>query len=222
MENPFPYSDTNRRFYTYDYYMRRQFGAKCAKIPIDGGFTCPNIDGTVGVGGCAYCVLASGGHTRNLRPLGQQYEEHLSALRRKWEGCLGVPYFQDYTCTYAPLPRLRELYGQALALPGAVGLHIATRADCLPEPVLDLLSEINGRTHLVVELGLQTVHDETARRIGRGHDYAAFLRGYESLNSRGIRVCVHIINGLPGENREMMRASSRGCMLSASRYTFCT
>ena len=204
MENPFPYSDTNRRFYTYDYYMRRQFGAKCAKIPIDGGFTCPNIDGTVGVGGCAYCVLASGGHTRNLRPLGQQYEEHLSALRRKWEGCLGVPYFQDYTCTYAPLPRLRELYGQALALPGAVGLHIATRADCLPEPVLDLLSEINGRTHLVVELGLQTVHDETARRIGRGHDYAAFLRGYESLNSRGIRVCVHIINGLPGENREMM------------------
>ena len=209
MENPFPYSDTNRRFYTYDYYMRRQFGAKCAKIPIDGGFTCPNIDGTVGVGGCAYCALASDGHRRDLRPLGQQYEEHLSALRRKWEGCLGVPYFQDYTCTYAPTTRLRELYEQALALPGAVGMHIATRADCLPEPVLDLLSEVNDRTHLVVELGLQTVHDETARRIGRGHDYAAFLRGYESLRERGIRVCVHIINGLPGEDREMMLETAR-------------
>lgn len=88
-------------------------------------------------------------------------------------------------------------------------MHIATRADCLPEPVLDLLSEVNDRTHLVVELGLQTVHDETARRIGRGHDYAAFLRGYESLRERGIRVCVHIINGLPGEDREMMLETAR-------------
>lgn len=209
MDNPFPYSDTNRRFYTYDYYMRHRFGAKCAKIPIDGGFTCPNIDGTVGEGGCAYCALAADGHVRDRRPIPQQYGEHLAALRQKWEGCLGVPYFQDYTCTYAPVARLRELYGEALALPGAVGLHVATRADCLPEPVLDLLSEVNERTHLVVELGLQTVHDETARRLGRGHDYAAFLRGYESLDARGIRVCVHIINGLPGEDTEMMLETAR-------------
>lgn len=207
--NPFPFSDNNRRFHTYDYYMRRLFGNKCAKVPIDAGFTCPNIDGTVGYGGCSYCALASCPASRDTRPFSEQYKDKLSMLQKKWNGCLGIPYFQDYTNTYAPVNRLEAIYREAMALPGAAGLHIATRADCLPEPVVDLLDQISRETYLVVELGLQTVHDDTARRIGRGHDFNAFLDGYEKLKSRGINVCVHIINGLPEEDRAMMLETAR-------------
>ena len=202
-ENPFPYSDTNRRFYTFDYYMRKIFGKKCAKVPVDAGFTCPNIDGKISRGGCTYCVLATC-TKRDLRPIEEQFDEKLKALRYKWPDCIGIPYFQDYTNTYAPVEKLNMLYKQALALPGAAGLHIATRADCLPEPVLDLLEEISRNTYLVVELGLQTVSDITAEKINRGHSFAEFLTGYNALLSRGINVCIHIINGLPGETGEMM------------------
>ena len=165
-ENPFPYSDTNRRFYTFDYYMRKIFGKKCAKVPVDAGFTCPNIDGKISRGGCTYCALAAC-TKRDLRPIEEQFDEKLKALRRKWPDCIGIPYFQDYTNTYAPVEKLNMLYKQALALPGAAGLHIATRADCLPAPVLDLLGEISRKTYLVVELGLQTVSDITAEKFNR-------------------------------------------------------
>lgn len=200
MNNPFIYSDTNRRFYTYDYYLRRRFGKKCFKVPLDGGFTCPNIDGTRGYGGCTYCSLRL--KSRDTAPLERQYEEAVCALEKKWPDALHIAYFQDFSNTYAPVERLRELYYGALSLPDVVGLSIATRADCLPEEVCALLRELDGKTFLTVELGLQSSSDVTAKRINRCHSWAEFKEGYEKL--RGLNVCVHIIDGLPGESGEDM------------------
>ena len=204
VKSPFPYSDTNRRFHTFDYYMRKKFGHKCAKVPIDAGFTCPNIDGTVSFGGCSYCALAVNACVRDNRPFAVQYEEKLRILRHKWNDCIGIPYLQDYTNTYASAQKLETVYREVLSIPGAQGIHIATRADCLPEPTLDLLENIAREKFLVVELGLQTVFDSTAEKINRGHSYDDFLHAYEKLSNRRINVCVHIINGLPGESSEMM------------------
>ncbi len=202
--NPFPYSDSNRRFYTYDYFLRQKFGRKVCKIPLDGGFTCPNIDGSRGVGGCIYCSSrGSGDFAASPRlSVAERYAEVRANLSRKWEGALCIPYFQAHTNTYAPLERLKALYEEALAQPDAVGLAIATRADCITPEIADYLRALSERTFLSVELGLQTVHDRSAARINRCHTYAEFLEGYRMLE--GIPVCIHLINGLPGETTEMM------------------
>ena len=207
-ENPFPFSDTNKRYYTYEYYLRNTFGGKCAKIPLDAGFTCPNIDGRCGVGGCIYCSGRGSGDFAELPTLSitEQYARVRQRLSSKWSVERCIPYFQAHTNTDAPVERLREFYEEALALPGAVGLNIATRADCLGDGVPEYLAEIADRTVLTVELGLQTCHDETARRINRGHTYEDFLEGYRRLRSASdkIQICIHLILGLPGEDREMM------------------
>lgn len=207
--NPFPYSDSNRRFYTYDYFLRQKFGRKVCKIPLDAGFTCPNIDGTRGVGGCIYCSSRGSGDfaAPSALSIAEQYAAVRANLSKKWESALCIPYFQAYTNTYAPLERLRVLYEEALAQPDAVGLAIATRADCITPEIADYLRELSSRTFLSVELGLQTVHDSTAIAINRCHTYAEFLRGYELLE--GIPVCIHLINGLPGETPEMMLETAR-------------
>ncbi len=204
MQSPFVYSDTNKRYYTYDYDMKCRFGGKCVKIMLDAGFTCPNIDGTKGVGGCSYCSGRGSGDFAAAASLSiaEQFEQVRKTMGRKWDTSRCIAYFQAHTNTYAPLPVLREKYEEALALPGVIGLSIATRADCLDDEVVMYLRQLHERTFLTVELGLQTVHDDTARRINRCHDYAEFLRGYEKL--RGLNVCIHIINGLPGEDRNMM------------------
>ena len=206
--NPFRFSDTNKRYHTYEYYLRNVFGGKCAKIPIDAGFTCPNIDGRCGVGGCIYCSGRGSGDFAELPSFSvtEQYARVREKLSSKWSVERCIPYFQAHTNTYAPVEHLRKLYEEALSLDGVVGLNIATRADCLGEGVPEYLAELAERTVLTVELGLQTCHDETAGRINRGHTYEDFLRGYERLRaaSEKIRICVHLILGLPGENREMM------------------
>ena len=206
--NPFPFSDTNKRYHTYEYYLRNTFGGKCAKIPLDAGFTCPNIDGRCGVGGCIYCSGRGSGDFAELPTLSisQQYARVREKLSAKWSVERCIPYFQAHTNTDAPVERLRVLYEEALAQPAVVGLNIATRADCLGEGVPEYLAEIAERTVLTVELGLQTCHDETARRINRGHTYEDFLRGYDRLRavSDKIQICIHLIFGLPDETREMM------------------
>ena len=206
--NPFRFSDTNKRYHTYEYYLRNVFGGKCAKIPIDAGFTCPNIDGRCGVGGCIYCSGRGSGDFAELPSFSvtEQYARVREKLSSKWSVERCIPYFQAHTNTYAPVEHLRKLYEEALSLDGVVGLNIATRADCLGEGIPEYLAELAERTVLTVELGLQTCHDETAGRINRGHTYEDFLRGYERLRaaSEKIRICVHLILGLPGENREMM------------------
>ena len=206
--NPFPFSNTNKRYHTYDYYLRHTFGEKVAKITLDGGFDCPNRDGSCGTGGCIYCSgRGSGDFTQSaLLPIPAQFDLQVEQIRRKWNARKFIAYFQAFTNTYAPLPRLKELYEQALSCPGVVGLNIGTRADCLPDEVIAYLEELSARTVVTVELGLQTVHDETARRIRRGHDFATFLDCYARLrkNAPHVRIGVHLIFGLIGENDENM------------------
>ncbi len=203
--NPFPFSDTNKRYHTYNYFLRRKFGSKCVKIPLDGGFDCPNADGTKGSGGCTYCT---GRFSPNpQKSITEQFDEAAQILEKKWPGALYIPYFQARTNTYAPLEVLKSKYSEALAHERVVGLNIATRADCLEDDVVDYLRELSEQTFLTVELGLQTIHDKTAERINRCHSYEEFLRGYEKL--KGLNVCIHIIDGLPGEDREMMLQTAR-------------
>jgi hypothetical protein len=206
--NPFPYSDSNKRYYTWDYYLRRKYGGKVFKISLDAGFSCPNIDGSRGTGGCSYCSFAY--RRQSPEDLLVQYHAVQDALHQKWpDAQMYIPYFQANTNTYAPVEELRAKYEAVLRQPGVVGLAIATRADALPEEVCDYLAELAGRTDLMVELGLQTIHDETAVRINRGHTTAEFLEGYRKLTGRGIPVCVHLINGLPGEDKERMLETVR-------------
>ena len=215
--NPFPYTDSNKRYYTYDYYMKQKFGGKCVRIPLDAGFSCPNIDGRCGTGGCIYCSPRGSGDFAQLSSLSisEQFAKTRAILSNKWDTTRCIAYFQAHTNTYAPVPLLRQKYEEALAQPGVVGMSIATRADCLPEDVLALLSDISERTALTVELGLQSSDDRTAERIHRGHRYAAFCDGYTALRTHcpRVRICVHLIFGLPGEGREEMLRSVRDVAL---------
>ncbi len=209
--NPFLYSDTDKRYHSYDYYLRHRYGGKCVKLALDAGFTCPNIDGRCGTGGCIYCSPRGGGEfTLAGLSLREQYDRQRAILGKKWETVRCIPYLQAHTNTYAPISTLRRVFFEAAELPDAVALHIATRADCLGEEVLSLLSELSGRIDLTVELGLQTVHDETAARINRGHTYRDFLAGFSVLRraAPSVRISVHLINGLPGEDRAMMLESA--------------
>lgn len=211
--NPFPYSDTDKRYHTFDYYLRRRYGGKCAVIPLDAGFTCPNIDGTKGVGGCIYCSARGSGDfapSPDL-PIPEQYELQRAKISEKWT-CVGfIPYLQAHTNTYAPREVLAPLYDLLPTLPGAVAVHIATRADCLSPGIAELLRALSERIDLTVELGLQTVFDETAERINRRHTFADFRAGFDLLRREvpAARITVHLIDGLPGESREMMLASAR-------------
>lgn len=211
--NPYKNSDSNKRYYTYDYYLRQTFGGKCIKIPLDCGFTCPNIDGVCGIGGCIFCSSRGSGDfaASSSLSLSAQYAETKEKLGTKWKTDKCIPYLQAHTNTYAPVEILRSVYEEAISLPGAVGLNIATRADTLPDDVISLLADIANRTVLTVELGLQSVHDKTARLINRGHTFDIFKDGYNRLRraSDKINICVHLINGLPGEDKEMMCESAR-------------
>ena len=211
--NPFAYSDSNKRYYTYDYYLRRTFGGKCAKIPLDIGCTCPNIDGSRGYGGCIYCSSRGSGDFAAAPTLSiaEQYERGREMMGKKWDITRTIPYFQAHTNTYAPVAVLREEFYAALALDGVVGMNIATRADCLPPEVLSLLAELAEQTVLTVELGLQSTNDTTAEIINRCHTYAEFVEGYRALRAASpkIQICVHLINGLIGETFEDMARSAR-------------
>ena len=203
----FPYTLDNKRYHTLNYYNLHRYGGKVYKASLDVGCSCPNRDGE-NRGGCIYC---EGGAHYFCGPgsVRQQMEHELSRIHKKQPQARGVAYFQAGTNTYGDLAHLKSLWQEALNMPQTVGISIATRADCLGDAVLRALEELRDQTDLTVELGLQTIHDETARRIGRGHDFSEFLRGYGELRKRNIRVCVHIINGLPGETEEMMLDTAR-------------
>ncbi len=207
-QNPYKYSDTNKRYYTYDYYLRKTFGGKCMKIPIDAGFTCPNIDGRCAHGGCIYCSSRGSGDFAqdSIIPTDEQFEIVKAQLSSKWKTDKYIPYFQAHTNTYAPVEMIRNKIEPVMKKNGVVGLNIATRADCLEDDVLEYIAELADRTVLTVELGLQSSDDDTAKLINRGHSYADFVKGYESLRraSDKINICVHIIFGLPGEERDAM------------------
>lgn len=212
-ENPYVNTDSNKRYFTYDYYLRRRFGSKVAKIPLDIGLTCPNIDGRCGVGGCIYCSGRGSGDFAQSSALSikEQYEITRAKLSSKWSTAKCIAYFQAHTNTYGPPALLREKFYEALALDGTVGINIATRADCLPEDVCALLGELAEKTALTVELGLQSSSDKTAELINRGHSFDDFLEGYRRLRATSpkIEICVHIIFGLPAESREDMLKTVR-------------
>ncbi len=207
MKSGFIYSDDNKRYHTQNYHLRHTFGEKVTKISLDAGFTCPNIDGRCGVGGCIYCLDGSGSASR--KSLHEQFVEVKEKMRLKWDSNKFIVYLQAHSNTYGRLEDLKRIYEEVLSFENVVGLSVATRADCLDEDIADLLLEISKRTYLNVELGLQSTFDETARLINRGHGFEAFLEGYDLMKKRDIKVCVHLINGLPGETRDMMIESVR-------------
>lgn len=210
MENTFRYSNDNKRYHTWNYHLHQKFGCKVFKVALNGGFTCPNIDGTKGYGGCIYCSGGSGDFAGDpSHTILAQFEEVKARMHKKWHEAKYIPYFQAHTNTYAPAHVLRERFEGVLAKENVVGISIATRADCLKDDVLDYLSELNERTYLIVELGLQTIFDKTGDLINRCHTYAEFLEGYEKLQRRNINVCVHLIDGLPYETQDMMIESAK-------------
>lgn len=201
MKSGFAYSSDNKRYYTYNYYLRKTYGKKVFKVPINLGLTCPNRDGTKGTGGCTFCSAMLSGDFAGDPALSvkEQFDIVRKKLHEKWNDALYIPYFQAATNTYADVSFLKKAFFDAAELENAVGINIATRADCISDECADMLLELSKKTNLEVELGLQTVSDKTAKRINRCHTYAEFLDGYKKLSDRGINMCVHIINGLPGE-----------------------
>lgn len=204
--NPFLYSIGDKRYHTWNFHLKNLFGHKVFKVALDGGFDCPNRDGTVAHGGCTFCSAAGSGDFAGDRAddLVTQFEEIKTKMHHKWKDGKYMAYFQAYTNTHAPVSELREKFESVLKQDGVVGLSIGTRPDCLPDDVVEYLAELNERTYLWVELGLQTVHERTALLINRAHDFSSYVEGVNKLRKHGIRVCSHIINGLLLENREMM------------------
>ncbi len=192
-----------QRINTISEYLKREFGRKTIKLAIDGGFTCPNRDGSKGSGGCTFCSDTGSGE------FSSDIDDQIRLLSDKWPDAAYLAYFQNHTNTYAPVEELREKYFAVLKDPRIKGLVIGTRPDCLGKDVLELLSEINRTHFLWVELGLQTIHEKTAERINRCYPLEVFDKAMDDLRSRGIRTVVHLILGLPGETEEMMLESVR-------------
>ncbi len=204
--NLFKYNYNNKRYHTLDYEYNKEFGCKIAKISLNGGFTCPNIDGMVGYGGCIYCSkLGSGDFAGNKEQnLVEQFYDIKKNIDKKWKNCKYIGYFQANTNTYAPLNILKEKYESILNIKDVVGLSISTRPDSISDEVLDYLEELNKKCYLTIELGLQTIHDKTSKLINRCHDLKCFDDMVKKLKKRNIRVVAHIINGLPYETKDMM------------------
>lgn len=203
----------DKRYHTLNFHLRRKFGTKIFKVSLDGGFTCPNRDGTVAVGGCTFCSARGSGEFAGDRreDLVTQFHRVKDRLHKKWPKAKYIGYFQAFSNTYAPVEECKQMYETILAQPDVVGLSIATRPDCLPDDMVEYLAELNQRTYLWLELGLQTIHEHTAQLVNRGHDFACFLEGLEKLRKYGIRTCVHIIHGLPGENKKEMLETVEAC-----------
>lgn len=196
----------NKRYYTLNYYYKKKYNSKVFKVSLNGGFTCPNKDGTVGTRGCIFCSrLGSGDFAGNKNlDLISQFDEVKSIMLKKWPDAKYIGYFQANTNTYAPLDQLKAKYETISNLDNVVGLNIATRSDSITDEVMDYLEELNNKTDLIIELGLQSMHEETLKLINRGHDLKNFEDCLKKLKSRGIKVVVHIINGLPYETKDMM------------------
>ena len=199
-----------KRYYTWNQHLKAHFGEKVFKVSIDGGFNCPNRDGTVAHGGCTFCSQSGSGDFAQSRvyPLPIQLRKGIDQMHKKWPQVTKyIAYFQNFTNTHAPVEVLRHRFEQVVEEPGVVGIMIATRPDCLPPETVEYLAELNERYYMWVELGLQTIHDKTSQMINRAHDYDCYLEGVAKLRAHNIPVCTHLINGLPGEDYEMMMTS---------------
>ena len=207
----FKYTLDNKRYHTLNYYYKNKFGVKVFKVSLNGGFSCPNLDGTVGFGGCIYCSKSGSGEFGGdkSKSLTEQFYEMKDVVNKKHITCKYIGYFQARTNTYADLPTLKKKYEEVLAIPDVIGLNIATRCDAISDECLDYLTELNKRTLLTIELGLQTIHEKTSKLINRCHTLEQFDSMVRKLRERHINVVVHIINGLPYETEEMMMDTVR-------------
>ena len=202
----FKYTYNNKRYHTLDYFYKNKFHSKIAKISLNAGFTCPNKDGTKGVGGCIYCSKQGSGDYAGLpnKSITNQFNDIKTILDKKWPNTKYIAYFQANTNTYAPLDILKEKYEEALNIKNVIGLNIATRADSITDECLDYLEKLNKKTFLNIELGLQSIHEKTNILINRGEKLKDFEKMVHKLRERNINVIVHIINGLPYETKEEM------------------
>ncbi len=191
--------------------LRKMFGCRVQKITVDAGLNCPNRDGTLGRGGCIYCNATGSGSGAFAKGVSvkEQIEIGKKAMIRRYKAKKFLVYFQSYSNTYAPVDHLAQIYNDALAIDGVAGLCIGTRPDCVSEPILDLLANLSRRHLIWLEYGLQSAHDQTLTTINRGHDSAAFTWAVKESQKRGIRTCAHVILGLPGETRAMVRQTAR-------------
>ncbi|MBW4054228.1 MAG: TIGR01212 family radical SAM protein [Proteobacteria bacterium] len=195
-----------KRYRAFSDELKRLFGCRVQRIAVDAGFTCPNRDGSLDTEGCIFC----GGHgsgsygIRRDLDIAAQLEDGKEVMRRKYKASKFIAYFQSYTNTYASVVQLRELYSAALSVPDMVGLIIATRPDCLPDEILDYLQELSRRTYLWLELGMQSMYDRSLELLNRRHDHNCTVDAVCRAKSRGVRVCTHVILGLPGESRDEM------------------
>lgn len=200
------------RYNSISDYLKKEFGRKTIKLGIDAGFTCPNRDGTVGYGGCAFCSAGGSGELASKYSPGsiaRAIDEQIALNKDKWPNAAYLAYFQAHTNTYAPVDQLREKYAEALKDPRIEGIVIATRPDCINDEVVELLSEINSTHFMWVELGLQTIHEHTSKELNIGYPLTAYDEALDKLLSKNIKVVTHLILGLPGETEEEMFKSVR-------------
>ena len=207
----FKYTLDNKRYHTLNYFYKSKFGTKVFKVSLNGGFSCPNLDGTVGTGGCIYCSKSGSGEFGGdiNKSLTEQFNEMKEVVNKRHIPCKYIGYFQARTNTYAPVNILKEKYDEVLAIPEVIGLNIATRCDAITDECLDYLTELNKKTYLTIELGLQTIHESTTKLINRCHTLEQFTAMVKKLRKRHINVVVHIINGLPYETEKMMLETAK-------------
>jgi radical SAM protein (TIGR01212 family) len=200
----------DRRYCAFSRFLRQRFGARVFRVTVDGGFTCPNVDGTVAIGGCVYCDNRSFSPNRRLprASVREQVSRGVAILRKRYRANRFIAYFQAATNTYAPVEKLRRLYDEALEHPQIVGLAIGTRPDCVPEPVLELVQGYARDRFVCLELGLQTIHDRSLDWMNRGHHFDCFVDAVQRCQGRGLDLCAHVILGLPGETRGDMLATA--------------
>lgn len=209
--NPYPYSLDNKRYYTMNYYFQTKYHKKVAKVPLNAGFTCPNRDGTKGVHGCTFCSAKGSGDSilAFFKDLNTQYQQGLARMQSKWQDCLGFAYFQAYSNTYANLDVLKEIYDPFIKNPMVTGISIATRADCLDDEKIAYFDSLAKQKEIWIELGLQSIHEKTMQMCNRQHSTQIVEDVVNKLKQTSIKSCVHIMNSLPYETKDMMLETAR-------------
>lgn len=204
--NSFSYSNDNKRYHTFNYYLKEKYHSKVFKVSLNADFTCPNRDGKVGINGCTFCSSSgSGEYAGNIHDdLNSQFDSVKENMHRKWPEGKYIAYFQAYTNTYAPLITLKKIYEPFVHKENVIALAIATRPDCLDDEIIEYLNSLTKTLDVWIELGLQTTFDVTAASFNRGYKYETFEEIVYKLSETDLKVCVHLINGLPEESQEMM------------------
>ena len=205
-DNPFIYTLDNKRYHTFNYYLKDKYKSKVAKIPLDAKFTCPNRDGKLSTKGCIFCSDGGSGDftDQDNIDLEAQYQTLLKVMRNKWPNCNTIPYFQAFTNTYGPLSKIKSMCEPFLLKDEVKAISIATRADCLEDDKIEYLNSLTNKKDIWIELGLQSSNDNTSNLINRGHDFKCFINCLERLKDTNLNVCIHIINSLPYESMDDM------------------